>query len=129
MFTGFFLLEAILKLIAFKRLYFRDQWNVFDFVILTFSLVLMGVGQFFKLGVFTTATSQVVRTLRIGRIFKIFRGMTQMQVIITTFFKTIGSLVNVGGLMFLIIYIYSVVAVNLFAEVKHNPPMNELLNF
>ena len=55
--------------------------------------------------------------------------MTQLQVIITTFFKTIGSLVNVGALMFLIIYIYSVVAVNLFATTKLNPPMHELLNF
>ena len=49
--------EAILKLTAYGFRYFRDHWNVFDFVILTFSLVLMVVGSIWPLGIFTTATS------------------------------------------------------------------------
>lgn len=56
-FTGFFFLEAVVKLIAFGRRYFKDSWNVFDFIILTFSLILIVAGRLWTLGIFSTATS------------------------------------------------------------------------
>jgi hypothetical protein len=40
-----------------------------------------------------------------------------------------SSLLNVGGLMGLIIYIYAVLGINLFAETKFNEPMHERFNF
>ena len=38
-FTGIFLLEAIVKIIALKLCYFKKAWNVFDFIIVVSSLV------------------------------------------------------------------------------------------
>ena len=32
-FAGIFTIEAIIKLIAFGKRYFKDGWNVFDFII------------------------------------------------------------------------------------------------
>ena len=52
-----------------------------------------------------------------------------MQIIFLTFINTMSSLFNVGGLMFLIIYIYAVLGINLFAEVKFKEPMHKRLNF
>lgn len=37
--TGVFILEAMLKLIAFGRSYFKESWNIFDFIIVLGSLV------------------------------------------------------------------------------------------
>lgn len=39
------------------------------------------------------------------------------------------ALVNVGGLLLLLLYLYSVVGVFLFAEVKRNDLMNDTMNF
>ena len=52
-----------------------------------------------------------------------------MQIIFLTFINTMSSLINVGGLMGLIIYIYAILGINLFAETKFNEPMHEKLNF
>ena len=44
-FMGIFTLEAIIKIVAFKKSYFRDPWNIFDFtiVILTLSILILKV--------------------------------------------------------------------------------------
>jgi hypothetical protein len=52
-----------------------------------------------------------------------------MKVIFATFFNTLNALMNVGGLLFLIIYIYAVIGINLFGDIKMKPPMHERLNF
>lgn len=38
-FTGIFVLEAIVKIIALRTHYFKKAWNVFDFIIVISSLV------------------------------------------------------------------------------------------
>ena len=40
-FMGLFTIEAIIKIIALKGHYFKDSWNVFDFTIVTFTLVIL----------------------------------------------------------------------------------------
>jgi len=61
--------------------------------------------------------------------FKLFRNLKQLQIIFTTFYNTLSSLLNVGSLMFLIIYIYAVIGIVLFADVKVISPMHDRLNF
>lgn len=46
-----------------------------------------------------------------------------------TFIVTLPALVNVGGLLLLLLYLYSVLGVFLFAEVKRNGMMNDVINF
>ena len=52
-----------------------------------------------------------------------------MKIIALSFVSALPSLLNVGGLLLITIYVYAVVGVSLFAEVKINGPMHELLNF
>ena len=63
------------------------------------------------------------RLLRIGRLLRLFRQMKSLQIIFATFLTTLPHMVNVGGIMLLIIYIYSVIGVSLFADIKPNGPM------
>lgn len=55
--------------------------------------------------------------------------MRQLRIIFKTFINTFSSLLNVGGLMFLIIYIYAVFGMNFFAGLKLSYPLHERLNF
>ena len=122
------MIEAIVKLIAFGKRYFHDYWNVFDFVIVLGSLVFIVLKYGFEINLLQSAT-QVIRALRIGRILKLFRNLTSLQVIFSTFVTTLPALMNVGTLMFLILYIFAVIGMNLFAEVKLTGPMSRWLNF
>lgn len=44
-FTGVFVIEAILKLLAFGISYFRNSWNVFDFCVVCASIIDILMGQ------------------------------------------------------------------------------------
>ena len=52
-----------------------------------------------------------------------------LKLIYMTFLNTISSLLNVGSLMLLFVYIYAVMGIALFAEIKMQDPMHERLNF
>ena len=40
-FMAIFTIEAIIKIIALKRHYFKDSWNIFDFTIVAFTLIIL----------------------------------------------------------------------------------------
>ena len=71
-FLTIFTVEAIIKIIALKKDYFKDTWNKFDFTIVVFTLIilLMDVAQIpVKFG----AGPTVLRALRIGRILRLIK--------------------------------------------------------
>ena len=51
-----------------------------------------------------------------------------MKIIFSTLFNTIAALFNVGALMLLLIYIYAVMGISLFAAVKMKDP-SDRVNF
>ena len=71
-FVTIFTIEAIIKLIAQRCLYFKDGWNNFDFTVVVLTLVILslnwaGVGE--QLEIMGT----ILRTLRIGRVFRLIK--------------------------------------------------------
>lgn len=46
-----------------------------------------------------------------------------------TFFASLPSMANIGSLLLIIILIYAILGVNLFAEVKLNGSLDEFANF
>ena len=52
-----------------------------------------------------------------------------LRMIIDTFIITIPSFINMGGLLFLILFIYAVLGVQLFAPIKLNGLIDRRANF
>ncbi len=127
MFAAIFTLEAVLKIIAYGRRYFLDGWNVFDFTIVvgTIAGIVMTLTSKVGLG----ASTSVIRSFRIGRVFKLVKRFKSLKIIFNTFIMTLPALANVGSLLLLFLYIYAILGMNLFATIKINGPMHELLNF
>ncbi|MFN9907188.1 MAG: ion transporter [bacterium] len=59
----------------------------------------------------------MARALRIGRIFRLITKAKFLRVIFNTIIFTLPSLANVGALMFLLLFIFSILGVQIFATV------------
>ena len=63
------------------------------------------------------------------RVFKIVRKNKSLNVLFFTFVGAVPQLTNVGGLLFLFLFLYSVLGVSLFGAVKQHGALNEHANF
>jgi len=104
-----FVVEITVRLVAHApRLhrFFLDGWNVFDFVIVALSLLP-------EAGPFTT----VARLARLLRALRIVSALPELRLIVATMLRSIPSLANVIVLLGLVLYMYAVAGVHLFAGV------------
>ena len=71
-FMVIFSLEALIKIIALKKAYFRDTWNIFDFTIvfLTLAILIFKVANF---NIQFAGVPTILRVLRIGRILRLIK--------------------------------------------------------
>jgi hypothetical protein len=78
-FMTIFIVEAILKLIAMKCLYFRDPWNVFDFVVIVGTILCLIIEALAPIEISSRAT--IIRILRILRVLRIIKRAEKLQMI------------------------------------------------
>eukprot|EP00927_Polykrikos_kofoidii_P054656 TRINITY_DN49043_c0_g1_i1.p1 TRINITY_DN49043_c0_g1~~TRINITY_DN49043_c0_g1_i1.p1 ORF type:complete len:1629 (-),score=309.38 TRINITY_DN49043_c0_g1_i1:117-4424(-) len=126
-----FLAEAALKIFALHpRLYFRDSWNTFDFVIVVGSFVDSLVNYEGDQKIDAT----MLRSFRIARIFRLAKSLKSLRALLDTLVSSIPDLVNVGAVLFLLFFVYAVAGMALFGDIQieDNPglrAMNKDVNF
>ena len=106
-----FIVEALLKMLAeAPRVdrYFRDGWNVFDFLVIVFSLV-PATGEF----------AMVARLARLLRVLRLISAIRELRLIVSALVSSIPSVGHVMLLMSIIVYIYAIIGYQLFHE--HDP--------
>jgi voltage-gated sodium channel len=97
-----FVLELAARLYAHGPRFFRDPWNCFDFVVVGVAL-LPAAGPL-----------SVVRALRILRALRLVAMVPSMRRVVTALVRSIPGLLSLSGLLVLMLYVSSVVAINLF---------------
>ncbi|MDX5435038.1 MAG: ion transporter [Halomonas sp.] len=107
--TVFFLVEILIRMAAEKRLrdFFRRGWNIFDFLIVTASLIPMEDSEMVLLA----------RLLRIFRVLRLVSMIPELRMLIAALFKSIPRMGYVALLMFIIFYIYAAIGSFLFSDV------------
>ncbi|CAB3996293.1 voltage-dependent N-type calcium channel subunit alpha-1B-like [Paramuricea clavata] len=126
-FTFLFTLEAVLKLYVFRRNYFRDGWNCFDFVIVLGSLVdfIITHGSSGEVP-FDVSMFRIFRAARLVKLLK--RGYT-IRILLWTFLQSFKSLPYVGIMIGLLFFIYAIIGMQLFGKVSikmgEDPVMGE----
>ncbi len=103
-----FTLEIVIKFIAsqFSWRFFRDPWNVFDFIIVLFGYLLV--------------SSPYVTLLRIVRVFRIFRAVSvvpSLKKLTNALILTLPSLGTIVMFMGIIFYVFAVLGTLLFRDV------------
>jgi voltage-gated sodium channel len=99
-----FVAELVAKMVAFRFRFFRDGWNIFDFVIIAMSLVPAAQGV------------SALRALRILRVLRVVSAAPSLRRVVEGFITALPGMGSVFLLMALIFYIASVIATKLFAE-------------
>ncbi|HYI22847.1 MAG TPA: ion transporter [Candidatus Limnocylindrales bacterium] len=107
--SAIFVVEITLRLITYwprPQNFFRDGWNVFDFVIVGLSLLPVG-------GNFAT----VARLARLLRVVRLVSVLPELRLIVGTMLRSLGSMVGVILLLGLVMYVYAILGYNLFATI------------
>lgn len=99
-----FVIELLAKLLVYRVRFFRDGWNVFDFVIVGLSLLP------------ATQGLSAIRSLRILRVLRLISTAPRLRRVVEGFITALPGMASVFSLMALIFYIGSVIATKLFAE-------------
>ena len=109
---GVFTIEVVIKIVAEGKKplnYFKNPWNVFDFLIVAACLLepVLPINSTFL---------PVLRLARILRVLKLVTTLPKLQVLVGCLLKSLPSMFYVSMLLGLLFYIYGTMAVFLYSE-------------
>ncbi|MEM9523320.1 MAG: ion transporter [Pseudomonadota bacterium] len=98
-----FVVELLLKIIAYRLRFFHSGWHIFDFLIVGIS-IMPGAQSF-----------SVLRALRIFRVLRVISAAPRLRRVVEGFVSALPGMGSVFLLMGIIFYIGAVMATKLFA--------------
>ncbi len=105
LFMGIFIMEMLLKIYVYRKAFFKNGWNVFDFIIVAVSSV-------------PYASSLIVlRTFRIFRLFKFLDHFPSLDNLVDTFIKLLPNFLSLLAVEAVIFYSFAVIGVSLYGDV------------
>ncbi|KAJ1188373.1 hypothetical protein NDU88_005134 [Pleurodeles waltl] len=108
-FTGIFTAEMLFKLIALDPYYyFQVGWNIFDGIIVSLSLM--------ELGLADVEGLSVLRSFRLLRVFKLAKSWPTLNMLIKIIGNSVGALGNLTLVLAIIVFIFAVVGMQLFGK-------------
>uniref|UniRef100_A0A8C6TM65 Sodium channel protein n=1 Tax=Neogobius melanostomus TaxID=47308 RepID=A0A8C6TM65_9GOBI len=108
-FTGIFTAEMCFKIIALDPYYyFQEGWNIFDGIIVSLSLM--------ELGLSNVEGLSVLRSFRLLRVFKLAKSWPTLNMLIKIIGNSVGALGNLTLVLAIIVFIFAVVGMQLFGK-------------
>ena len=101
---GIFVVELLLKIIAYRLSFFRSGWNIFDFVVVVVALRP------------NSGALSVLRTLRVLRVLRVLTVVPSLKRVVAAFIHAIPGLGSVVTVMAIFFYAAAVMAVGFFGE-------------
>ena len=107
--TVIFIVEIFIRMFGEKRAidFFKDPWNVFDFAIVSISLI----------PVEFLSNILIARVVRVFRVMRLITHVPKFKSIINAFFKSVPRVAYVMALMFVIFYIYAILGSTFFESI------------
>jgi len=97
-----FVVEIALKMFAFRWRFFREPWNVFDFLVVGIALIP------------ASGPLAVLRTLRVLRILRLVSMVPRMRLVVESLPHAVPGIASIAGLMLILFYVASVMATGFF---------------
>ena len=137
-FTFAFFVEAVMKIYGLGwKPYWSDGWNKFDFVLVAFSFLDLGMTfvslnfSFFRVLRVGRVIGRILRIIRVSRVARLAKAFSGLRTISSTLAMSFFSLINIVTLLFLVYFIYAVLGVKTFGAIKEGAHgfINEQRNF
>ncbi len=97
-----FCVEILLRLYAHRLAFFRDPWSVFDFVVVTITLMP------------ASESLSVLRALRILRVLRLVSAVPRLRRVVTALLRAVPGVASISALLLLVFYVFAVIATKLF---------------
>jgi len=96
-----FVLEILLKLFAYGLRFFRNPWNVFDFLVVGVALV---------------PASGPLAVLRVLRVLRLVSMVPRFRFVVESLLRAVPGILSIAGLLAILFYVSAVMATGLFGE-------------
>ncbi|KAM7375225.1 hypothetical protein PAMA_014355 [Pampus argenteus] len=107
--ASIFTAEMCFKIIALDPYYyFQEGWNIFDGIIVSLSLM--------ELGLANVEGLSVLRSFRLLRVFKLAKSWPTLNMLIKIIGNSVGALGNLTLVLAIIVFIFAVVGMQLFGK-------------
>lgn len=103
-----FVIELAIRMTAYgsrTKDFFRDGWNVFDFVVITISVV-----PFFR------EHATLLRLARLGRVLRIVRLLPDLRVLTLAIGRSIPGVMSLAVLALLVLFVYGMIGWSIFHD-------------
>lgn len=94
-----FVAEILVKLYAFGARFFRNPWNVFDFLVVGIALV---------------PSSGPLTVLRVLRVLRLISMVPRFRFVVESLLRAIPGILSIAGLLLILFYVSAVMATGLF---------------
>ncbi|ESO08974.1 hypothetical protein HELRODRAFT_109965 [Helobdella robusta] len=128
-FIVIFTLECVMKLLGLRFYYFKEPWNIFDFVVVITSILAMALSSVLNKLPVSPTMLRVVRVFRVGRVLRLVKSAKGIRTLLFSLAVSMPALFNIGLLLFLVMFIYAIVGMSSFMHVKHSAGIDDMFNF
>lgn len=97
-----FVIEIGTRIVAWRGAYFRNGWNIFDLLIVIVSVAA------------ATSGLAALRAFRVLRVLRVITVIPRMRVVVSALLDSIPGIASVGVVLALIVYVFAVIAANLY---------------
>ncbi len=97
-----FVIEIAMKLWVYRLGFFKNGWNIFDFVIVSIALVP------------SSGPLSVLRAMRILRVLRLVSVVPQMRTVVGALFGALPGMGSIVAVLLLVFYVAAVMATKLF---------------
>ncbi|XP_077514049.1 sodium voltage-gated channel paralytic isoform X6 [Amblyomma americanum] len=128
-FIAVFTAECLLKIFALRWHYFREPWNMFDFVVVILSILGTVLKDLIATYFVSPTLLRVVRVVKVGRVLRLVKGARGIRTLLFALAMSLPALFNICLLLFLVMFIYAIFGMSFFMHVKHRYGVDENFNF
>ncbi|MEZ5569889.1 MAG: ion transporter [Halioglobus sp.] len=101
---GVFTLEVLARMVVYRGAFFRDPWRLFDFVIVSISLIPAG------------GNLSVLRALRVLRVLRLVSTVPSLRRVVGGLVAALPGMGSIVLLLGLVFYVFSVMATKLYGS-------------
>jgi len=111
-----YVMEIGLKITYQKKEFWKDNWNLFDFILILVSMIGVVVRDMASTSFVDGSVLRFLRVMRAFRTLRILGALPKLQVVVNTFMKSLLELTNIVVLILLLVFMFSILGLELFKE-------------